>query len=316
MDVLTTSSAAEHAAQEARVELTLVLPLRARQTISIEDFYSYWLNVHVTLPPRFPGISSVWLHVVSFDRQLWPSLPGVSARPEPEDEFHGVPEATFATFDDLAQFQQFSDLQMADGINFLQEQIAYRSMGPNTVTVLDRTGDPAPDGHDGLLRHLVFLRRRDGVSVEQLRQFVVETLMPAYAASPHVLKLRQHLFEEVELTLDHPGVGMFKPPERQYQAAFEIVFADQSALTRFAESADWRATADQLAAHCAAVHAVRVERCITTKLDGSITLAGVRGVDVADTIAKLNADNQRDPAVSELFLSSSGAAPARADAAR
>ena len=132
--------------------------------------------------------------------------------------------------------------------------------------------------------------------------------MPAYAASPLVRKLRQHLFEEVELTLDHPGVGMFKPLERQYGAAFEIVFDDKAALTRFTESSAWLDTAAQLSAVCAAVHAVRVERCITTKLDGEITLAGVRGVDVADTIAELGADNQRDPAVSQMFLSSPGSA--------
>jgi hypothetical protein len=53
---------------------------------------------------------------------------------------------------------------MDDGVNFLQEMIAYRSIGDATQTVSDRTGVPAPDGHDGLLRHLLFLRRREGVA--------------------------------------------------------------------------------------------------------------------------------------------------------
>ncbi len=48
------------------VALTLVIPLRAKAGMSLPDFYQYWLNAHVTLPPRFPGISSIWLHVVSF----------------------------------------------------------------------------------------------------------------------------------------------------------------------------------------------------------------------------------------------------------
>lgn len=303
MQVLTNPSAAAHAAKEAEVDLTLVLPLRAKDTLSTVDFYDYWLNVHVTLPPRFPGISSVWLHVVSFDRSLWPTLPGVNSRPEPEDEFHGIPEATFPTLADLGQFQAYSDLQMEDGINFLQEQIAYRSMGRNSTTVQDRLGDPAPDGSDGLLRHMVFLRKHPGVATEDLRAFVTDTVMPAFAESPLVLKLRQHLFEEVEVTLDHPGVGMSKPLDRQYQAAFEIVFAGDGALSEFAQSPAWLDTADQLTANCAAMHGVRVDRCITTKLDGEITLAGVRGINVADTIARLGADNQRDPAVSDLFLS-------------
>ncbi len=133
--------------------------------------------------------------------------------------------------------------------------------------------------------------------------------MPKFAEYEHVLKVRWHLFEEVELTLDHPGVGMFKPVERQYQAAFEIVFADRLGLADFVASAAWTDVADRLAQHCEAVHAARVDRCITTKLDGHITLAGVRGVAVADTIARLAAENQRDPEVSKLFLSSVSAAP-------
>lgn len=295
-------------ADEQHVDLTLVLPLRAKDGMSVDDFYDYWLNVHVTLPPRFPGIRSIWLHIVSFDRQRWPRLPGVSFRPEPEDEFHGVPEATFATLHDLGEFQAYSDLQMKDGINFLQEQIAYRSLGGNSMTVVDKV-DRAPDGNDGLLRHLVFLRKRSQLPVEEFRDFVTGVLLPTFAESEHVLKLRQHLFEEVELTLDHPGVGMFKPIERQYQAAFEIVFTEEAALADFVKSPAWTDVAGRLAQHCEAVHAARVDRCITTKIDGHITLAGVRGVAVADTIARLAAENQRDPEVSKLFLSSISAAP-------
>jgi hypothetical protein len=57
-----------------------------------------------------------------------------------------------------------------------------------------------------------------------------------------------------------------------------------------------------LAAHCEGVHAARVDRCIATKDRGAITLAGVRGVAVADLIRRLGADSQRDAAVSALFL--------------
>jgi EthD domain len=291
------------------VDLTLVLPLRAKDSMSLEDFYEYWLNAHVTLPPRFPGISSIWLHVISFGRQRWPHVPGASNRPEPEDEFHGVPEATFPTMADLELFQAYSQLQMEDGINFLAEMIAYSSLGPNSATVVDKLEDDTPDGHDGLLRHLVFLRRRSDVPVAELRRFVTDTLAPAYASSPEVLKLRRHLFEEVEVTLDHPGVVMSKPLERQYQAALEVVVAEEDALRRFAASPAWTGTVDDLAAHCKAVHAARVDRCITTKYQGAITLAGVRGVAVADIIRRLGAQSQRDPAVSSLFLPELTSAP-------
>ncbi len=282
--------------------LTLVMPLTARPGLTNADFYDYWLNAHVTMPARFPGISTIWLHAVSFDEAVWPQVPGVSHRPPPEDEFQGVPEAAFATEDGLAEFQAANKVQMDDGINFLQEIITYLSLGDATETVIDHTGVPAPDGHDGLLRHLLFLRRGAGVTAGDFRHFVAGTLAPAWAASPDVLKLRRHLFEEVEPTLDHPGVRMSKPLDRQYQAALEVVLADRDALARFAASPAWAQTAGAVAAHCSAVHAARVSRCITTKYRGEITLAGVRGVAVADIIRRLGADSQLDDEVSALFL--------------
>jgi hypothetical protein len=282
--------------------LTLVMPLQALPGMTTADFYDYWLNAHVTLPARFPGISSIWLHVVSFDDATWPRLPRVSHRPPSHDEFQGVPEATFVTMEGLAEFQAASKVQMDDGVNFLQEMIAYRSVGEATQTVIDRTGVPAPDGHDGLVRHLLFLRRRENVPAAAFRRFVADTLAPAWAAAPEVGKLRRHLFEEVEVTLDHPGVRMSRPLDRQYQAALEVVMAEATSLDRFAASPAWSTIAEDVTAHCAAVHAARVNRCITTKYQGTITLAGVRGVAVADVIRRLRASSQLDDEVSALFL--------------
>jgi hypothetical protein len=228
-------------------------------------------------------------------------VPGTSSRPEPRDEFHGVPEATFATLDDLARFQAASGVQMDDGINFLSEMLAYAGIGPNSRTLVESI-DPAPDGSDRFRRHLIFLRRRPEVAAEELRRFVADILAPAYAGATGVLKLRRHLFEPVEVTLDHPGVRMSKPPDRQYQAALEVVLADDEALRDFVTSPAWTDTVNDLSTHCEAVHAVRVERCVTTKHDGRSTLAGVRGVAVADVIARLGADSQRTPSVTGLFL--------------
>ena len=98
------------------------------------------------------------------------------------------------------------------------------------------------------MRHLLFLRRRADVPAGELRRFVTETLEPAWAGSPEVLKLRRHLFEPLEATLDHPGVVLYKPPELQYQAAVEVVVADEDALARFAASPAFTGTADGLAA--------------------------------------------------------------------
>lgn len=281
--------------------LTLVIPLKAKDGLSDEDFYDYWLNAHVTLPARFPGIDCIWLHQVDFGASMWPELPGVSSRPEPEDGFHGVPEATFPTMDDLAAFQAASRVQMEDGINFLSQMIGYAGLGPNSTTFLDTT-DPAPDGTDTLVRHLVFLRRRPDLPVADFRSWVDDDLVAPLADSAEVLKLRRHLFEELDVTLDHPGVVMTKPLNRQYQAMLEVVVAGDDDLERFVTSHAWAVASAGIRENCIAMHAPRVVRCITTKDHGRITLAGARGVAVADVIRRLNAESQTHPDVLREFL--------------
>lgn len=281
--------------------MTLVIPLKAKEGMAPPDFYDYWLNAHVTLPPRFPGISSVWLHTTPASAPLWPAVDGVSNAPDPEDTFDGVPEATFPTMDDLQTFIKASRVQMEDGINFLSQEIGYAALGANSTTVRDVT-DPAPDGTDGHVRHLVFLRKRPETSVEGFRAWVDDTLVPALGDAPEVLKLRRHLFEPLDITLDHPGVTMTKPPERQYQAMVEVVVADADAFGRFVASTPYATAAAELARACSAVHAIRVARCITTKHDGEITLAGVRGVAAADIIRKIGATSQTHDDVRREFL--------------
>lgn len=281
--------------------LTLVIPLKAKDGLSPAEFYEYWLNAHVTLPPRFPGIGSVWLHKTSLAESLWPTVDGVSMHPDEEDTFDGVPEATFPTMDDLQAFVGASRVQMEDGINFLSQEIGYAGVGPNSATLRDAT-DPAPDGTDSYVRHLVFLRKRPGTSVEDFRAWVDDTLAPGLAASPEVLKLRRHLFEELDITLDHPGVTMTKPMDRQYQAMVEVVVADQDAFRRFVGAVAYKAVAGELSRTCVAVHPARVLRCITTKHNGHITLAGIRGVAVADIIRRVGATSQTHEDVSREFL--------------
>ena len=281
--------------------MTLVIPLKAKDGLSDEDFYDYWLNAHVTLPARFPGIDSVWLHQVDHAASTFPTVPGVSGVPDADDLFQGVPEATFRSFEDLAEFQAASRVQMEDGINFLSQMIGYAGLGPHSATLVDHT-DPAPDGTDGLVRHLVFLRRTPSEPADAFRGWVDRELVPGLASAPGVLKLRRHLFEELDITLDHPGVLMTKPLDRQYAAMVEIVVADQDALAAFEASPEWLAAREGLAAHCSAVHPTRVVRCITTKDHGRITLAGVRGVAVADVIRRLDAKSQTQDDVLREFL--------------
>ncbi len=130
----------------------------------------------------------------------------------------------------------------------------------------------------------------------------MDTYAPAIAAMPGVVKARRHLFEEVALTLDHPGVAMFTELDKQYQAAVEVVMDNEQSLLALALSPEWSALAASMAKNVTAAHAAHVSRCLTTKYDGTITLLGVRGAATADAIVRLGAQNQTEPAVSNWFL--------------
>ncbi|MBA3906494.1 MAG: hypothetical protein H0X35_07395 [Pseudonocardiales bacterium] len=203
--------------------------------------------------------------------------------------------------DDLQAFVGASRVQMEDGINFLSQEIGYAALGPHSATLRDAT-DPAPDGTDSYIRHLVFLRKRPETSVADFRAWVDDSLVPGLAKSPEVMKLRRHLFEELDITLDHPGVTMTKPMDRQYQAMVEVVVADVEAFDRFTGAVAYKSVAGELARMCVAVHPARVQRCITTKHNGHITLAGVRGVAVADIIRKVGATSQTHDDVLREFM--------------
>jgi hypothetical protein len=102
---------------------------------------------------------------------------------------------------------------------------------------------------------------------------------------------------------------MNAPADLTLVIPLRAVVADQDALARFVASPAFTGTAEGVAAHCEGVHAARVDRCITTKYQGAITLAGVRGVAIADLIRRLGADSQREAAVSALFLPALAGSP-------
>jgi hypothetical protein len=92
---------------------------------------------------------------------------------------------------------------MEDGVNFLSQMTGYASLAANTRTICDDT-DPAPDGTDAFVRHLLFLRSGSGAQVSGFHGWVDDELILVLATIPQLRKLRRHLFEELDVTLDHP----------------------------------------------------------------------------------------------------------------
>lgn len=285
--------------------LTMVITLKRRLAIDPELFYDYWVNAHAgQIASRLPGIHNLRLHELSYDAgRLWPHVAGVGHELPEEDRFDGVPEPVFRDQEGLQQFLGAMAPLMEDEANIFSETIAYQSFGESSRTLVDRT-DPV-DSDRGLLRFMLFLQARDGVSVDAFRAFLTSELAPAFAAADEALFVRLHLFEPYTDDyggLDARGLSHAKPPEKQYQATCEIAFRDGLGLGSFTRSAAWTGTLERQAEHIRACHAFGVPVVHTLRRDGELTLAGLRTPMIARLITRVGAASQLEPAVADLVL--------------
>jgi len=295
----------ELAERDPDVFLTMVISLRRLRSVPPDLFFEYWRDAHVQIASRLPGIHSLFINFLDYDGgALWPRVDGVDHDCPEADRFEGVPEPSFLTEEDLGRFGAAMSPLMDDEVNLFEEQIGYSSVGRNSRTLVDRLPDPAPNGDEDVLRLFVFFQQAHDVSTDAFRSFMSERLAPALASSDEVLKLRSHLFEPYvneEVFLDGRSVSHYKAPEKQYQACFEIVFADALGLRTLAVSDAWLAIVDELRAHVRAQHSFQVTRRYCMRYNGRMTVAGLRTAAVADQIRRLGALNQLRPDVVELM---------------
>ena len=274
--------------------LTFLYTLRRRRAISPDLFYAYWRDTHCQVSARLPGQHSLWIHLLDYERGgLWPRVPGIDRALAPEDRFDGVPEVVFLAPEDVEAFGVAMAPLESDEVNIFEETIAYRSRGDRSLTLVDRLSDPAPDLDEGVLRLLVFCQRSTEIDQETFGEWLREELGPRWAADEDVLKFRLHLFEpyaDDNLLMDSGGVSHAKPAAKQYQACFEIVFADALALRRFAAGQAF--SSEEQSRHMRAQHPFLVWRRHCMRYHGRLTLTGLRTAAVAEQIHRVGALNQ------------------------
>ncbi len=283
--------------------LTMIFSLKKRPGIPLDLFYNYWVNAHAAqIAARLPGIDHLWLHEISYeDGQVWPHTPGVEFHLAPEHRFEGVPEPCFETEEHLHAFLGAMEPLMTDEANVFEETVAYQSLGDNSTTYVDDT--PPSFEAPRLLKFLLFLRKADGVSVEDFRKYLSDELAPAWARADEVKKLRLHRFEpyrdDSEMA-DASAVSALAPPPRRYDAMIEIAFENGLDLARFAKSPVWTEDHKRRAEFIAACHAFKVNVTHNLKRDGGLTFEGLRTPIIAKSIEQVTAISQFNDSVMAL----------------
>ncbi|WP_341529584.1 AtaL-like protein [Nostoc sp. UHCC 0302] len=286
----------DYSIRDQKGKVAFYLCLWKRKSISRELFSDYWRNVHGPLCARLPGQHQYWqFHVAHYDGGIWPTVGGVDYTCTEEDQFTGIAELTFESEAERDIWFKSAAILMDDERNIFSKAIGYNTSSGNSKTYIDSITTGEPNGELGLIKFHVMVKKSDGVSVEAFRKYLTDSFAPAVIQSDSILKFRLHLLEEVDTSTsrpDAPGVSHYEAPEKQYQAAFEIAFANPLEMETFFASKEYAVAVQDLAKYVKQLLPFPEQTAYTFVYDSKMTLAGQCSSKVADLIVKAGATNQ------------------------
>ena len=285
---------ADYAIRDQKGKAVFYVLLWKRKGITLELFNDYWKNVHGPLCARLPGQHQYWqFHLAHNEGGIWSTVDGVDYTCAAEDQFEGIAELTFATEVDRQTFFKSSGILMADEFNLFSKAIGYNTSPSNSKTYIDGIPTGEPNGELGVLKFHVMVKKSDDVSVDAFREYMTDSFAPAVVKSDSVLKFRLHLLEEVDNSRPcAAGVSHYEPPDKQYQAAFEIAFLNHLEMETFFASKEYATAVKEQAKYVKQLLAFPERTAYTFVYDGQMTLAGQRSSKVADLITNIGATNQ------------------------
>jgi len=302
-----------YAARDQQGKVTFYVLLWKRKGISLELFDDYWRNVHGPVCARLPGQFQYWqLHVAHNDGGLWPEISGITYTTREENNFDGIAELTFRSDQDRTTWFQAAGILMDDEHNIFSKAIGYNTSSGNSITYVDGIVDGLPNGALGIPKFHVMVKKANDASVDDFRKYLKDTFAAKAATSDSILKLRLHLFEEVDATRpDAAGVAHSEPAEQSYQAAFEIAFRNRLDMESFFASDVYRAATQNQAKYVKQICPFPERTAFTFVYNGEMTLAGQRSSTVAELITNIGATNQLKSDITALMLGGSQSAAKR-----
>lgn len=263
-----------------------------RPDLDLETFDSYWGDVHGQVAARIPG-NYQYCQIRTWPNPgtIWSPIEGVRMTSTPEENFDGIAEIT-ATSTDVLNTTLTSMLECLDGDieNFAVKGLLNISI---PITYCDEIEDPAPTWETEYDKFHITIGKSDRVSQEEFNNWLQNTLAPKLAKSPLVIKLRLHLFQNVPNITD---------PDSEIKAALEIAFKNRILLRAYLASDDYKEAITDMAKYVKSFQPYP-QRSRSILVDwGKVTLAGQRGLTVAQTIEKVGAINQMSQKIQDLML--------------
>jgi hypothetical protein len=294
----------DYAVRDKDGQAVFYVLLWKRKGMALDLFDDYWRNVHGPVCARLPGQYQYWqLHVAHNHGGVWPGIPNINYATPADDQFDGIAELTFRTEADRTTWFQAAGILMDDEHNLFRRAIGYNTSPGNSKTYVDRIPAGDPNGALGIPKFHVMVRKSDAADITSFRNYLKNTFAPAVASSDSVLKLRLHLFEEVDASRpDAAGVAHAEPREHSYEGAFEIAFANRLDMENFFASNAYAAAVKDQARYIKQISPFPERSAYTFVYNGQMTLAGQRSSTVAELIVRAGAVNQLRADISNLML--------------
>lgn len=298
--------ASSSSSNDNQQEVTFYVALWKRAGISREDFDDYWRDVHGPVCARLPGQHCYWqYHLGPVEGGFFPAIEGVDMVCRGEDQFHGIAELTFRNPEQRQVWFKASAILMDDEHNIFSKAIGYTTSPGNSRTLVESQVPNDPNGPFPGVRYHVMLQKKADIADADFREHLSTQVFPALSEISQISRLRYHLFDELDLSRpDAQGVVHFEPKQTQYQAAFEIAFANpMDRELALASPAYARATAE-LGSYVSIMKPFPEWAAYTFVYDDAMTMAGMRGSSTAQLIDKLGATNQLRDDIRNLLVGS------------
>ena len=266
-----------------------------KRELSLDFVRPYWRDAHSPAIARRDGLFEYRHYPLDPVRtDLFAPIAGIEYAAAPDQQLMWLSDVRYR---DAAGMEAFGasppaaeKAQILNDIELIVDQsTTYKVIGKNGLTMVDRTGDPAPQGPSVSPNFGLFFRQRGD---EASFRGCVSELARIWATRPGVKRVRLNLFEVPDMEAERKAGYPVKthPQPLQYQAWIDLVVEDEAiagSLTSVAVDLD-------LAAHITTIHAYPVPAVYTFNYNGRPTLSGLRGYPAYAAIKSLGAEHQKN----------------------
>jgi len=231
----------------------------------------YWRGPHSGIISASRGLDEYrQVHLAEENPGQWPRISGVETSIPQDRKIDGVAEVTFDHLIAPLQGRPQTKLAHADEINVFRRTLLYAA--PPYSARWYETDAPSTDQS---VSSLIYIRRRDGVGIRKLQQFMATELAPWMLESEGVTELRTQVFLPWLKSLwNTPHVAHDNPPESRFHGSIAIGFSNVTARDAFFLRTNQSDIQEGIRSHLSAIHAYDVQETLTFVRDGLILPTG------------------------------------------